>query len=64
MITVSILINGEPIYTRSAVNVTAKERPVPDVCDYKVDTGEIIQHRRSDGVVLLAYKLLGTIEEQ
>ncbi len=61
MITVSISINGQPIFTRTAVNIS--NMPL-DICDYKVDSGEIIQHKRSDGAVELARKLLGTIEEQ
>ena len=62
MITVAILINGEPIMARSATITTPREN-LGGVCDYRVDTGEIIQHRRSDGAVLLAHKLLDTIKE-
>jgi len=60
MITVSILINGHPIYSRSAVNIsTDNSQPQK----YKVDTGEIIEHNQEDGAVALSHKLLNTIQE-
>lgn len=66
MITVSILINGNPIYTRSAVNVGhvkeatwGKERR----CDYELDDGSHLQHSPSDGAVKLAKMMLDTICE-
>lgn len=55
MITVSILINSKPIYTRSAVSIGG--------CEYKVDDGSIITHDPHDGGVVLAKKLLDTIKE-
>lgn len=58
MITVSILINGDPIYTRTAVN-RIKEKD-----GYILDTGEILKHNPKDGVVRLAIKMLRTIKEQ
>lgn len=62
MITVTISINGQPIYTRSAVNVgPSKHRAGKH--DYKVDTGEIIVHKRSDGAVDLVRSMLDTIHE-
>ncbi len=66
MITVSILINGEPIFTRSATNITeplSKQLKEGAWNNYKVDTGEIMRHKRSDGAVVLAHKLLDTIKE-
>lgn len=60
MITVSILINGQPIFTRSAVNTTANDT---GMCIYKLDTGGTIKHRRIDGAVKLAIKMLQTIKE-
>jgi hypothetical protein len=57
MITVSISINGEPIYTRTAVN-RLKEHGV-----YVLDTGERIHHHPDDGPVELARKMLHTIED-
>lgn len=66
MITVSILINGQPIYTRSAINITeeaggkyGKGKQV-----YRIDTGEIlINHKSEDGAIKLAMKMLETIKE-
>lgn len=56
MITVSILINGEPLYTRTAVN-RLKEHGV-----YILDTGERIHHNPDEGAVALAHKMLASIE--
>lgn len=58
MITVSILINGEPIFTRTAVNRISEKG------GYVVDTGEIVKHDPDDGAVKLAIKLLKTIKGQ
>jgi hypothetical protein len=60
MITVSILINGHPVYTRSAINVT---QDGSDKCTYRLDTGQVLTHKRSDGAVRLAKKMLDTIQE-
>ena len=57
MITVQILINGETIYARSAVN-RLKEHEC-----YILDTGERIIHEPADGAVKLAIKMLHSIEE-
>lgn len=55
MITVAILINGQPIMARSAVNKG-------DVNDgytrYEVDDGSTVFHKREDGAVPLAIELL------
>lgn len=64
MITVSILINGQPIYTRSAVNRTPTNNPTSKQCVYEVDDGSFVKHNRADGAVVLAKKLLDTIKEQ
>jgi len=61
MITVQILINGRVILARSARNVDPKVDA--EESTYKVDDGSIIKHRRADGAVKLAKKLLDTIEE-
>lgn len=61
MITVAIFINGNPIYTRSAVNVTGKPKAV--VHRYRLDDGTILTHKRSDGAVVLAKMMLDTIKE-
>ena len=58
MISVVIFINNQPIFCRTAVNIKGDE-----ICDYKLDTGEIIKHKRSDGAVVLAKKMLETIHE-
>ena len=63
MITVAILINGQPIYTRSAVNVSEDTNGKKDKNLYSVDDGTIITHIPDDGVVALAKKMLDTIKE-
>ncbi len=60
MITVAILINGNPLMARSATNISGGNKGVQK---YKVDDGQIIEHRYEDGVVVLAKKLLDTIKE-
>ena len=55
MFTVSILINGQPLYTRSCF------REKTGI--YKVDDGSIIEHEYNDGAIVLAHKLLDTIKE-
>lgn len=60
MITVQILINGEVIYARTAVN---KGKANKELSKYEVDTGETLLHDRNDGAVKLAKKLLETIKE-
>ena len=60
MITVSILINGQPIFTRSAINTGKKEggRTI-----YSVDDGRILYHAREDEAIPLAISMLQTIKE-
>ena len=57
MITVSILINGQPIFTRTAVN-RKKETGA-----FILDSGEHILHDEDEGAVKLAIKMLKTIKE-
>lgn len=57
MLTVSISINGEPIYTRTAVN------RIEEMGCYLSDDGRKILHNPKDGAVDLAIKLLKTIKE-
>jgi len=57
MLTVTISINGEPIYTRSVVN-RLEEKGV-----YICDDGSEIRHEPRDGAVELAIKALKTIKE-
>lgn len=61
MITVAILINGQPILARSARNTG---KVLADGCTvYDVDDGSKVHHRREDGATKLAQKLLKTIKE-
>ena len=62
MITVAILFNGEPVMARSASNISERRRQT--VHEYEVDDGTIIKHRRSDGYIGLAIKMLKTIKER
>jgi len=58
MITVTILINGNPIITRSAVrNITGEPN------EYLLDDGKTIAHFSSDGAVELAKKMLDSIDK-
>lgn len=57
MITVSVSINGEPIFARTAVN-RRKE-----IGKYVVDDGSFIEHDPEDGAIPLAIKMLETIKE-
>jgi len=57
MLTVSILINGKPIYTRTVVN------RVLETGFYICDDGSKIKHNSDDGAVKLAIKALKTIKE-
>ena len=55
MLTVTILINGQPLYTRSCFREYEGK--------YRVDDGSIIEHSYDDGAIKLAHKLLNTIKE-
>lgn len=57
MLTVSILINGEPIFTRTVVN------RIEEKGGYVSDDGTIIKHDPKDGAIALAIKALKTIKE-
>lgn len=64
MITVTILINGNPIYTRSAVNRrTVAQTKGLTLCEYELDDGTKLQHHREDGAIQLAKDMLDTIKE-
>ena len=58
MITVSILINGQPLITRSAIRKTGKVN-----CTYEMDDGNIIHHKPKDGAIKLAIKMLKKVRE-
>lgn len=62
MITVSIFINGKPIFTRSAHRRTKRWNKDGKYA-YLVDTGETVYHKYEDGAVKLAKKMLDTIKE-
>ena len=57
MLTVSILINGRPVHTRSVVN------RLDELGAYVCDDGTLIEHDPADGAVALAIKALRTIHE-
>lgn len=57
MLTVSILINNKPLYTRTVIN-RLQEKGV-----YLCDDGSEIKHDPEDGAVKLAIKALKTIKE-
>lgn len=62
MITVSISVNGEVVYARSARRQEyAIDSDIPNT--YKTDAGEIIEHYYGHGIVPLAKKILDTIKE-
>lgn len=58
MITVAILINGQPIFARTAVRVEAGK-----INTYQLDDGSVLKHRSEDGAIPLAIKMLKTIKE-
>lgn len=64
MITVSILINGQPIFTRSAVNKSNPIQPRHEANLYVLDDGKRIYHVPDDGAVALAIQMLKCIKEQ
>jgi hypothetical protein len=61
VITVAILINGQPIIARSAVNRGPSDRE--GFTRYEVDDGSTLLHRRDDGAVALAIAMLGTVKK-
>ena len=70
MISVVILINGQPIMARAAVNTGCKPMEPPKIGEpesgeimYRVDDGSFVNHNPDDGAVPLAIKLLQTIQE-
>lgn len=61
MITVSILINGQPIFTRSARNQD-NEQDENGETKYITDAGDVIWHDRKNGAIVLAKVMLDTIK--
>lgn len=62
MLGVTVHINGQAIYARTAVN--RGEEKESGMVRYETDTGETVWHCPEDGAVVLAKKLLDTIKEQ
>lgn len=62
MISVSISINANAIYTRTAIRIKDPTSDRPNAI-YKVDDGNYIQHNPDDGAIKLAKKLLDLVEE-
>lgn len=60
MITVSISINGEPIFARTARNIKNIE---DGYSSYDVDDGRTLKHKREDGAIKLAIQMLEGIKE-
>jgi hypothetical protein len=58
MLTVTISINAEPIFTRTVVN------RIKEVGKYVCDDGSFIEHDPEDGAVALAIKALKTIHDK
>jgi len=58
MVTVTISVQGSPVFTRSAMRIRNGDRDT-----YIVDTGKRIRHRDEEGLVSLSRKMLGTIQE-
>lgn len=59
MITVAIVRDGVPVYTRTAVEVGVRG----GIVRYQLDTGARIKHCPSDGLLPLVKKMLATITE-
>lgn len=59
MITVAILLNGNPLVARNAIN-QAEWNEIGET-KYLTDSGEVIWHKREDGAVKLAHRLLDLI---
>lgn len=62
MFTVSISINGEPIYARSARREQDEVKKGQKV-SYKTDAGDIIEFVYGDNIIELAKKILDTIKQ-
>jgi len=66
VLTVSVSINGNPLYTRSCVNRTSKHRSkckTKNINAYEVDDGRVILHNVDHRAVKLAIEMLKGIKE-
>ena len=61
MLTVAILINGQPLMARSARNIQSCN---DGTCLYFLDDGSYVRHNPNAGAVALAIELLKTIKEK
>ena len=61
MITVSILINGQPIYTRSARNQDGEVNDKNET-KYITDANDVIWHDIKNGAIELAKDMLDSID--
>lgn len=62
MITVAVLINGQPIVAKNAINQA--EENEDGYTKYLTDGGDVVWHKRGDGAVTLAKKLLDCIRNE
>lgn len=60
MITVAILINGNPLVARNAVNTGRINDKGYTL--YHTDSGETVLHKPEDGAIALAHQLLDLIK--
>lgn len=63
MITVSISINGEPIFARSARNQDGETNNKSET-KYITDAGDVIWHDRENGAIELAKEMLDSIKTE
>jgi len=61
MMTVAILINNEPLYSRTIKRIVNEDDTDGNRC-YEVDDGTRIWHDPHDGIITLAKKVLDKIE--
>ena len=67
MLSVVIYIDHLPVVLRTAVNKSGLDDPAmthPPHTTYRTDDGKLLLHRREDGAVSLAIKLLQAIEDE
>ncbi len=64
MLSVAIMINGNPVMARSATKQDRRNPMDKRQTAYLVDDGSLVWHNPKDGAVALAVKLLATIKEQ
>ena len=63
MITIAVSIDGNPIYVRTAVNTSPPEALGTENNHYLLDTGKFLKHKPTEGVIVLAKKMLDTVVE-